>query len=432
MEIFMLLKFKINRNTLYGKCNKMAQWVKKSMNIKKKKILLRNTLCLLCLTFAGSNVYAENNDDLQLHGFLSQGLIDVNGSNFVNDKETLSAELTEVGFNASYRLSSDFRFAGQIVYLNGGNRYNDGVRIDYALIDWSAYSDENWLVNFYLGRFKNNHWLYSSTRDVPFARPSIILPKSTYFDGFRDLAVGGNGLAMRANYSSMSMGDFDFNLSYGQSDISKKQTKIILGKIASGNMKIDSDIQASVYWQPVLSQWRFGVAALDATFDYNSGDLDPFIDATLVTQRVLINALYEGEFWEFSGEMVQDRLVLDGLYFPELHSDVFSQGYYIQSRYQLTPELKALMRIERFYRDKNDKNGSEFKKSTNGSVAKHFGFQHDITFGLSYDLAKNMRLQAEYHWVDGTARLTPVLLPNVSLNNEQHWQMWAIQLMYWF
>ncbi len=392
-------------------------------------IFIIATVFYVCLI---NDSYAEVSKDLQIHGFLAQGVIDVNGSNFVNDDKRTSTELTEIGFNASYQLSENFRLAGQVVYLNGGNRYNDGVRIDYALIDWSAYSNENWLVNVYLGRFKNNHWLYSSTRDVPFARPSIILPQSTYFDGFRDLAVGGNGIAIRVNHSSTTLGDFDFNLSYGQSSISSDQTKIILGQAALGEMKIETDLQASLYWQPIFSQWRFGIAALDATFDYAASDTEPFIDATLITQRVLANALYEGEYWEFSGEIVQDRLVLDGLYFPELHSDVISQGYYFQTRYQINSELKALLRFERFYRDKDDKNGVKFSESTGGYVAEHFGFQHDITAGVSYDFAKNIRLQVEYHWVDGTARLTPVLLPNVVLNNNQHWQMWAMQLMYWF
>jgi len=32
----------------------------------------------------------------------------------------------------------------------------------------------------------------------------------------------------------------------------------------------------------------------------------------------------------------------------------------------------------------------------------------------------------------GAARLTPIVLPNTQLNNSEHWQMWAVQLMYWF
>ena len=158
----------------------------------------------LCSLHVGAS-----DQDFQFHGFAAQGVIDVSGSDFVNNDGSLSPKLTELGINGSYQLSSNLRLAGQVVYLNGGNRYEEGVRVDYALLDWSAYESANWQANIYLGRFKNNHWLYSSPRDIPFARPSIILPQSVYFDGFRDIAVGGDGAAIKVSHSNDDCGDCD-------------------------------------------------------------------------------------------------------------------------------------------------------------------------------------------------------------------------------
>ena len=165
------------------------------LKVKVASMFIKRSLLLtiMCYLLPSVTIAAEQN--FQLHGFISQGLIDVDGSNFVNDDESLSAELTELGLNGSYQLNSTLRLTGQIVYLDGGNRYAKGSRVDYALLDWSVYDSSSWQANVYLGRFKNNHWLYSSSRDVPFARPSIILPQSVYFDGFRDIAVGGDGVA---------------------------------------------------------------------------------------------------------------------------------------------------------------------------------------------------------------------------------------------
>ena len=119
------------------------------MPMEKLLFVILVTLCLFTL-----NVDATE-QDFQYHGFIAQGLIDVDGSDFVNDDGSLSPQLTEVGVNASYQLSSNLRLAGQVVYLNGGNRYAEGVRVDYALIDWSAYESAHWQANIYLGRFKN-------------------------------------------------------------------------------------------------------------------------------------------------------------------------------------------------------------------------------------------------------------------------------------
>jgi len=371
--------------------------------------------------------------DFQFHGFAAQGIIDVDGSDFVNDDGALSSELTEFGINGSYQLSSDFRLAGQIVYLNGGNRYEEGVRVDYALLDWSAYESKNWQVNLYLGRFKNNHWLYSSSRDIPFARPSIIIPQSVYFDGFRDIAVGGDGAAIKISRSDDSYGNFDFNFSYGTSPISDKQAEIILSTFAQGSVKQDSDVQASFYWQPAFSSWRFGVSYLDSTFSYRANDNgDLFFDSDFSFQFYTLNALYEGENWEFSGEIYQEHFNTTGFYYPLYVNTPVGEGMYVQSRYKINNDLTLLARYENFYSDRDDKEGKQLEQDTGGLVPAYFGYHNDSTLGLSYDFSSNFRLRLEYHWFQGAGRLTPVVLPNPRVNSSENWQLWAMQLMYWF
>lgn len=390
--------------------------------------VLFSVWCICCSHLA----LAQENRALQIHGFISQGVIEANGSDFVNDDESLSFELTEIGINASYQLADTLRLAGQAVYIEGGNRYADGARIDYALLDWTAFQSQSSKLNLYLGRYKNYHWLYSSTRDVPFTRPSIVLPQSIYFDGFRDIAVGGDGIAMSYKLSNNIIGDLDLNLSYGTSDISDKQRTIILSEFATGDMEHDLDYQGSIYWQPADSQWRFGVSGLDSEFSYDAGINDAFLDADITLQRFIVNALYEGEHWEFSGEAFQERFVFDGFNSPTFHQDNKGQGAFVQTRYQLNSDIRLLARFERFFANKDDKNGSKLTKATYGQIPSYFGYQHDITVGASFELYPNVRLQFEHHWVKGTARLTPVVVPNTVLNDEEHWQMWAAQLMYWF
>ncbi|MFQ3276411.1 MAG: hypothetical protein ACI9VO_000421 [Colwellia sp.] len=382
---------------------------------------------------AEDNKTYSNSQDFQFHGFISQGIIDVNGSDFVNDDGELSTELTEIGLNASYQLSDDFRLAGQVVYLDGGNRYEKGFRVDYALLDWSAYNSEPWQTNIYLGRFKNNHWLYSSSRVIPFARPSIILPQSVYFDGFRDIAVGSDGAAVKVSHSNDELGNFDFTLSYGKSTVSNEQTDILLGDIAMGFAKQEYENHASVYWQPALSFWRFGFSLLDSDFSYQKNEMFDFAsDADFSFQFYTLNAIYEGEYWEFSGEIYQQRFVTDGFYESNFYKDSTGQGYYGQIRYKLTSDLTVLARYENFYLDKEDKDGYKLQQSTGGSVPYYFGFHKDITIGINYDITSNFSARMEYHWVNGAGRLTPVVMPNTLINDSKDWNMWAVQLMYWF
>lgn len=385
----------------------------------------------LCLAFS-LNATEINNEKLQVHGFVAQGIIDANKSNFINDDESLSLELTEVGINASYQFNDDLRLAGQAVYLNGGNRYHAGPRLDYLLLEWDAFHNEVWQASFYVGRVKNNHWLYSSTRDIPFARPSIINPQGTYFDGFRDFAVGGDGAAVKLSYSDDTFGEIDFNLSRSKSAISDDQSDVIIGRFALGEIDHDLDAQASVYWRPPFSQWRFGMSANDAAFNYHQAKIDNFFDSNFIFQFYTVNALFEGEFWQFSAELIQERLVTKGFYFPGFHRDDIGQGYYLQASYKLEKNLSVTTRYERFYANKDDKNGSKLAQSSGGLIPSYFGFHNDIMIGLSYDFTSNFRMNAEYHWMQGGARLSPVVQPNPIANAHENWQVWAIQLMYWF
>lgn len=394
--------------------------------------IIRSLLLLVVFYFLPCvTIAAEQN--FQLHGFISQGVIDVDGSDFVNDDGALSAELTELGLNGSYQLNSTLRLTGQVVYLDGGNRYAKGIRVDYALLDWSVYDNSSWQANIYLGRFKNNHWLYSSSRNVPFARPSIILPQSVYFDGLRDIAVGGDGVALKLSHSDDGYGNFDINFSYGTSTISDKQTENILGTLVQGKASQDYDAQASLYWQPTFSSWRFGISFLDSVFSYKADEaIDSFVDGDFSFQFYTMNALYEGENWEFSGELYQTRFATKGFYNLQHDKAAIGQGFYLQSRYKLNNKLTLLARYERFYNDKNDKDGRKLEESTAGRVPAYFGYHRDSTVGLSYDFSSDISLRIEYHWFQGAGRLTPVVLPNPQINNSKNWQLWAAQLMYWF
>ena len=403
------------------------------MKILMDKLILMLVVATFCLfTF---NAKAAD-QKFQFHGFAAQGIIDVQGSDFINDDGSLSPKLTELGLNGSYQLTPDLRLAGQVVYLSGGNRYEEGVRIDYALLDWAAYDSPTWRANIYLGRYKNNHWLYSSSRDIPFARPSIILPQSVYFDGFRDIAVGGDGAAMKVSHNNDDYGNFDFNFSYGTSPISDKQAEIILSKYAQGSVAQNYDIQASIYWQPAFSPWRFGASFLDSDFSYKANpNGERFSDGSFSFKFYTMNALYEGENWEFSGEIFQERFTTKGFYHPAFIKKPIGEGAYVQSRYKLSNELTLLARYERFYSDRKDKKG---KKLEEESVARgdiipgYFAYNIDTTFGLSYDFSSNLRLRFEYHWFQGAGRLTPVVLPDPKMNDSKNWQLWAMHIMYWF
>lgn len=362
------------------------------------------------------------------HGFMAQGLAKASGSNAINNSGDLSAALTEVGINSRWQLSERIKLSGQLVYLNGDNRYPEGVRLDYLFVDLSVINTFDHQLNLYAGRYKNQHWLFSSTRDVPFTRPSIVLPQSVYYDAFRDIAVGSDGLALKG-FLQQSWGELEYNWSYGATSISEKQSQLLLSPAVSGKARQKYVHQASVFWQPPTSQATYGISLLDSAFNYRPGASEFFSDGDVQIQRIMLNWRYQLQNWELAAELMQERLDIDGFYLPNFSRRQTGLGGYLLARYRFANDLSAVTTIDYLTRDKNDKRGSEL---TAAGIPAHFGYQQSIMLGLSHDLGSNWRLQAEHHWVDGTGRLSPSLVPDLQVNQQRYWQLWALQLMYWF
>lgn len=386
-----------------------------------KRLLVLVTPLLLFVTAAQA-------EPVSVHGFLAQGITQANGSNAINDDGDLSTALTELGINAKWNIYSRLKLSGQLVYLNGGNRYPEGVRLDYLFMDISLIDNFDHQLNLYLGRYKNQHWLYSSTRDVPFTRPSIILPQSVYYDAFRDIAVASDGVAIKG-YIQQSIGELEYNWSIGATSITSAQSKILLSPAAYGKAKQEFVHQASVFWQGAGSQATYGLSFLDSNFSYAPTEYDLFYRGDVTVQRVMFNWRYQAEMWELAAELMQERMSINGFYQPELQRSQVGLGGYLLARYRFNGKLSGVLAVDYLTQNKDDKRGSQLPS---GGVPAHFGYQQSAMLGASYTLASNWQLQAEHHWVDGTGRLSPSLIPDLKLNNQRYWQVWALQLTYWF
>ena len=104
---------------------------------------------------------------------------------------------------------TNLQFSVQGISRWAGKGSTGNVRLDYGFMDYTYYSGETGQLGIRLGRMKNPLGFYNDTRDVPFTRPSILLPQSIYFDRTRKLALAADGMHMYGEYRS-DMGDFPF------------------------------------------------------------------------------------------------------------------------------------------------------------------------------------------------------------------------------
>lgn len=390
--------------------------------------IVATTLALIIALFSRVALAAE---DFHFNGFISQGIQQADETNFIDDDGDPSFSLTEIGLNARWQFDDRFSVNGQLVYLNAGNRYPEGFRVDYLFLDWHAIRQANWNVNVHLGRYKNYHWVYSATRDVPHTRPNNLLPQSIYFDSFRDIALGSDGIAIRANVSN-ELGDWEANWSYGSSPVSQESMRQLLGPTSTGDLDQDFAHQASVYWHSSNSEWMLGLNLLDSDFNYFSHSNDPFIPGSATVNRGSIVGQYQSENWEVTSEIIRERSIYKNVLFEGFSNDSSAEGGYIQFAWLAINRLDLLVRMDLYDLDRKDRTGNLIPVQSNGLIPNYFGYMDTGTLGLKYQLQDNIQIQAEFNRIRGAGRLTPLLVRSPETATSEYWNMWSVQLMYWF
>ena len=124
-------------------------------------------------------------EGFQVHGFLSQGYFLTSNHNNLFGDSTHGGSLgfTEIGVNVSWVPRPDVQLAIQGLSRRAGGAAEGEPELDFALLDYAAVETADRRLGARVGRVRLPFGLYNDARDVPFTRPSILLPQSIYFNG---------------------------------------------------------------------------------------------------------------------------------------------------------------------------------------------------------------------------------------------------------
>lgn len=399
---------------------------------------------LLPLMFASHSAKAlEPFDGAQVHGFLSQGYILTSGNKFFGDSDHGgSLDFTNIGLNASWRPLPDLQFSAQGLYRRAGAGHENDLRLDYAFMDYSPISNDEWRLGARLGRVKLPIGLYNATRDVPFTRPSILLPQSIYFERTRDLALSADGGLLygehRADWGDISAEFAAFSAAVGSRD----SELALFGR----NRALNQDWPGSLESQPsyigrLMYERDGGRLRLGVTSIWVNTHFDPKLSAAnrVVGGRRLdlesgdfkfqpwyFSAQYNAETWSLTGEYALRHLRFKGFGAP-LDRQFDGESWYLQGTYRVAPQWQAVLRYDVYYANRDDRGG----KSVAGIQPAHTQFAKDWTVGVRYDVTPSIMLQTEYHRVNGTGWL-PVQDNLDPAATQKQWDIFAVLLSYRF
>ena len=373
----------------------------------------------------------EWGDELQVHGFLTQGYVNTTDNNFFGDSEDGSFEFRELGINASYQAAPSVLLSGQMLSRRAGEMYGGAVTVDYALLDWEVSNDSRRAFGLRLGRIKNPLGLYNETRDVAFTRPGVFVPQQIYFDSVRNLVLSADGVQLYARRTT-DAGNWGFNLGAGTNPIDKNVEIAYLGGDFGGDLDSEGvSWIARAEFETHDSAWRVALSAAKAQLDYSAEPTDPIGSGSIDFLFWIASLQYNAERWSLTAEYMEEPVDFDdfGPLYDERDSTV--QGYYLQGSYLMRDDLELVMRYTEGFGDKDDRNGRKQSAQTFGIAPPHSFYQKDIVLGVRWDVTPRFMLRAEHQWTEGTWTLSRRENP-VPAEHDKNWNMFSLLGSYRF
>jgi len=374
-------------------------------------------------------------DDIQFHGFLSQGLFSSSGNNiYGQSKDSVSADSTEMGLNVSYQALKNLSFAVQGLYRRAGANTGDAgeVTLDFAFFDLNLLNLQGGRIGVRGGRIKNPWGLYNETRDVAFTHPTILLPLA-YFERSRTLFLALDGGQLYADYNT-SVGDFSFKFNYGWVNANDKEllTAIINDPTASGHLESDPSFVTQLNYEILGGEYVFALSYAELKMRYQAENMgDPYAQMQADVDTFMVSGQYNGEYFSFTGEYSLQWNEFTDIRFGVPDSSPVSEHWYVQAGYRLLDNLQATLRYDSTVQDKNDRYGKGVEAATGGMIPGHLFYAQDIVFGLRWDITPSWMIRAEYHRMHGAATMS--LLDNPNLTQiAKDWNIYALQVAFRF
>lgn len=377
--------------------------------------------------------------DLQIHGFIGQSYIVTSHNDvFGNSDKGGSFGLTEAGLNASFRPLPKLLVSAQVLSRRAGEGNSGMPRLDFAFLDYRVYSHEANQFGIRAGRLKNPFGFYNDTRDVPFTRPSILLPQSIYFDRTRNLGMSGDSVQAYSDLSHPKWGSFSTQFGIWWPIVHDKDTHAsVLAPGMNGNLSREPSYIGRGIYETNDKRIRLAVSGIWLNTNYISASNDTLPtdgSGSLQFSPIYFSAQYNTERWSLTSEYAIRHFAYSNFNNGVLDStNFYGESYYVQGEYRFTPKWEGFVRYDVLFTDRSDKSGKQWASvnPTDPNRVDHSRYAKDITVGLRWNVTPEFMLRAEYHHVIGTGWLSGLDNPEKKFTNKE-WDLFAIQGSYRF
>lgn len=389
------------------------------------------------LALAGGPAGAQISDEIEIHGFASQGYLNSSNYNYLAASKGGSMEYQEYAFNLSRQVSPDLRVGAQVFARDLGPLGDNQIELDWGFGDY-RWRDE---LGFRAGRIKMPSGFYNETSDYDALRSSVLLPQGVYDLRLRDLMVSVNGVATYGSLMAGPGGSVEYQGYIGSvnvpNDGSVAQVFGDSGQLRMERMDADLATGGGLVWTTPLEGLRLG-----QTINYWESSMDVVLSeetaAALAplgvgpnqtielpnTRRFVSSLEFQWNAFLFASEYALWQVPQRH---PVLGGNFNTDAWYVQGSYRLSDWFEVGSYYSMSYSDRDDRDGSD------RADADFNGYQKDIAVSLRFDIGSNMIVKVEPHFVEGTSSLYASENSNLGDPAEaSHWRYLAVKTSFLF
>ena len=411
-------------------------------------------IVMMALMIAHSDAAGTGLDDLNIHGFVSQGfLYTTKDMNFLaRDTEDGTFDFNEMAVNFAVSPMENLRMGMQLNAFDLGDVGNDEMEVDWAYGDYSLRD----YLGVQAGIMKIPFGLYNEVRKVDMVRTSILLPTSVYPEWFRETFARIKGVSL---YGTLP-GNISYQAMYGDIHLATDGgltdgLESLLDDLGMDTYATDTDyayagrlqwespfglkLAASLYVMDGIEMYMNTIINLPAEVTGGLSGLTTPLNGLLHFEPLKVHV--------FSAEYMADRLTVAAEYCEydlDFMVDITStmdpalvaamgiplqvgdkttmQGYYGSIAYRLLDQLEVGAYYSEVYYDKSDHDGKKFKQKF--TVPEFDAWLKEICLSARYDFSANWCAKIEGHFMDGSY---------LSYNaNDRNWELYAAKVTYSF
>lgn len=358
------------------------------------------SVSLLVTASASALAYS---DDFNIYGTLAQGYFLTDRNNYFGDSTRGSFDFRELGIGASYKINDNLRASGLLMSRKAGKTADGNVDVDYLMLDYTAFKQENSNFGIRVGRQKQNFGFYNETRDVAETRPSILLPQSIYFDNARKFLINADGVQLYGeHWSDGAYTKMTINL-MSSNGVDNKETELyFLGADTPGHLK-EASFAKGIKIEHVDDGTEFSAYFAVNPIQYVPGTNDYFTSGKINISAAWLSARHTFEHFIVTSEVFTAQSAYSGFgaYLPDFK--IYPLGAYVQGEWIASEKWQFYSRYDMSFADSHDLNGTKLAAKT-GKPATAF-YAKDTMIGGRYRFTPTTSLSAEIHYVRGTVWL---------------------------